>query len=47
MIGKGDMDIWQMMHQENNTLLGWLEMLETTRLARDTRSSLKILKNFL
>ena len=36
-----------LVHQENNTLLGWLEMLETTRLARDTRSSFKILKKFL
>ena len=35
------------MHQENNTMLGWLEMLESTRLARITRSSFKILKKFL
>ena len=34
-------------HQENNTMLGWLEMLESTRLARITRSSFKILKKFL
>jgi hypothetical protein len=26
-------------HQENNTLVGWLEMLESTRVARITRSS--------
>ena len=34
-------------HQENNTMLGWLEMLESTRLAKITRSSFKILKKFL
>ena len=27
-------------YQENNTLLGWLEMLESTRVARNARSSL-------
>ena len=26
-------------HQENNTLLGWLEILESTRVARNARSS--------
>jgi len=31
-------------HQENNTLLGWLETLESTRVARNTRSSSKFLK---
>jgi hypothetical protein len=35
------------LHQENNTLLGWLEMLESTRIARNTRSSFKFLKKIL
>ena len=29
-----------LLHQENDTLLGWLEMLESTRVARNARSSL-------
>ena len=35
------------LHQENNTFLGWLEMLESTRVARNTRSSFEILKKIL
>jgi hypothetical protein len=29
-----------LLHQEDNTLLGWLEMLESAGVARNTRSSL-------
>ena len=36
------------LHQENNTLLGWLETLESARVARNARSSLaNFVKNFL
>ena len=37
----------QIIHQENNTFLGWLETLESARVARDTRSSFKILEKNL
>ena len=38
---------WYTTHQENNTLLGQLEMLECTRVARNARSSSKNMKKIL